>query len=173
MLLLRSLLFATAVVTSSQTMKLVHYRGGIVDFAIPAAWVEEYSSNGGGTFYLDENDSGTLRLSVQTFEKTTPGSLPSSADLLVTKKPIAGESVRTLENGNAIRQYVVRSEEDGEAITLYWWHLANTAQPSTLRIASFSYTVLTSQESSAELARDLEMLQLSIESASFGAGSPG
>lgn len=152
-------------------MKLVHYRGGIVEFAIPTSWVEEYGQDGGGTFYLDEADTGTLRLSIQTFEKTTSGSLPSSADLLVAKKPMPGESIRTLANGNAIRQYVVRSEENGEAITLHWWHLANVAHPSTLRIASFSYTVLTSQESSSGLARELEMLQQSIESAAFSTGS--
>lgn len=48
--------------------KTINYRGGVVTMEIPAHWKEEYEPKGGGTFYEDRADSGTLRLNVLTFE---------------------------------------------------------------------------------------------------------
>jgi hypothetical protein len=52
-------------------MKTIRYRGGIVTFRIPAHWTEEYEEEGGGIFYNEDNDSGTLRLNVLTFASKT------------------------------------------------------------------------------------------------------
>src|SRR5262249_43907386 len=53
-------------------MKAIRCRGGIVTFRIPAHWTEEYEEEGGGTFYDEDNGSGTLRLNVLTFALKTP-----------------------------------------------------------------------------------------------------
>lgn len=45
-------------------LKHIKYRGGIAEFQIPSHWREEYEPGGGGTFYEDSPDSGTLRLNV-------------------------------------------------------------------------------------------------------------
>ena len=45
-------------------MKTINYRGGLVSFEIPSDWKEEYEAEGGGAFFLDKPDSGTLRLNV-------------------------------------------------------------------------------------------------------------
>jgi hypothetical protein len=54
-------------------MKTIRYRGGIVTFRIPAHWTEEYKEEGGGIFYDEDNDSGTLHLSVLTFASKNAG----------------------------------------------------------------------------------------------------
>lgn len=43
-------------------LKTIVYRGGLVRFSIPATWQEEYEPDGGGTFYKEGPDTGTLRL---------------------------------------------------------------------------------------------------------------
>ncbi len=47
-------------------MKKITYRGGLISFQIPKDWIEEYEENGGGTFYEDSQESGTLRINVLT-----------------------------------------------------------------------------------------------------------
>src|SRR5262245_49372554 len=49
-------------------LKVINYRGSVVRFRIPAGWNEEYEEDGGGTFYLPGDESGTLRLNVLTLE---------------------------------------------------------------------------------------------------------
>lgn len=167
MIVLSVLLSATISADGLPAMKEVNYRQGLIAFAIPFAWREEYEPSGGGTFYLDEPDSGTLRLNVLTFRKSHSAALLSSTEVLSGMRTEHGAAVRELANGNAIREYVVRTEEEGEAITLFWWELANVVPPDHVRIATFSYTVLSSQEGSASLAKELELLRSSIEKARF------
>jgi hypothetical protein len=62
----------------STAMKPVVYRGGIVSFSIPANWREEYESDGGGTFYEDGTDTGTLRLHVISVGKKEPNQTPAN-----------------------------------------------------------------------------------------------
>ena len=54
--------------TLGDNLKTISYRGGVVTFQIPSTWIEEYEEQGGGTFYEDSPDSGTLRLNVMTFK---------------------------------------------------------------------------------------------------------
>jgi hypothetical protein len=55
------------------SLKPITYRGGIVRFEIPSDWIEEFETSGGGTFYENRPDSGTLRLNVLSFSsKNTP-----------------------------------------------------------------------------------------------------
>lgn len=52
------------------TLKTIQYRGRVAEFVIPAHWHAEYEPTGGGTFYEDASESGTLRLNVLGFEST-------------------------------------------------------------------------------------------------------
>jgi hypothetical protein len=54
------------IVSSIKLMKKITYRGGLISFQIPKDWIEEYEENGGGTFYEDSQESGTLRINVLT-----------------------------------------------------------------------------------------------------------
>jgi len=161
-------LVASFLITSGITpMKEVHYRGGLATFLIPTTWAAEQDKDSGGTFYLDEPDSGTLRLTIQTYER-------SDSDHNLTSTQALSRNctkVQLLPNGNAICEYVKRADEDGEKITLYWWQVANVVPPSHIRIASFSYTILSSQEGSDRIASELKILRSSIEAMRFSKNS--
>ncbi len=58
--------------TMLPSWKTIEYRGGLVTFRIPSDWVEEYEADGGGAFYAEKPDSGTLRLNVNTLRSPSP-----------------------------------------------------------------------------------------------------
>jgi hypothetical protein len=82
-------------------------------------------------------------------------------------KGVSPKNAQRLKNGNAIATSVQHTTEQGQAITLFWWHVTNPVRPSHLRIASFSFTVLTSQESSEGTKREVQLLTESIKNAKF------
>lgn len=68
----------------------------------------------------------------------------SAAVLLKT-----GDSdVESLRTGVAIAKHVSREVDRGLPITIYWWSVASVVEPDHVRIASFSYSILSSQEQS-------------------------
>jgi hypothetical protein len=81
---LLSVLLPVALVGAAEPpkMKPIVYRGGIITFRVPATWKEEYEAEGGGTFYDDRPDSGTLRLNVLTFK--APEGKPAVDGLLIS-----------------------------------------------------------------------------------------
>ena len=172
-------LFAASVMTTACTnatpteskMKQVAFRGGLIKFEVPNDWVEEYESDGGGIFYRDDgsDDTGTLRLSVIT--ASAPDMLPKDEDMeiLKTTKGVNAANVKRLVNGNAIGTHVERSHERGTPITLFWWHVTNVVPPKHIRIANFSYTVLTNKEDDAATRAEVKMLGESVENALFPA----
>lgn len=148
-------------------LKTIVYRGGIVRFKIPAKWVEEYEEDGGGTFYQNRPDSGTLRLNILTARAPDDieGDLPVHA--LSTLPDVNPEEITKLATGNALVRSLERTEEQGHKITLYWWYLANTVPPNHMRIANFSYTILTSQENLDSFRKEIELLDEQIKHAVF------
>jgi hypothetical protein len=145
-------------------LKTIDYRGGVVRFAIPASWLEEYEPQGGGTFYRDHPDSGTLRLNVLTFEGK---GLPDKEALLRA----AGQSgtPEWLPTGNAFVSYRTSASENGETLAVFHWHLANAVAPRHLRLALFSYTVLADQADSAAVKQEVQLLTEQVRNATFSA----
>jgi hypothetical protein len=78
-----------------------------------------------------------------------------------------GRKIRMLLNGNAVATYVVQKEEEGQAIAIHYWEIANPLPPRQLRLAIFSYTVLASQDSAANTQAELQLLDSSICEAEF------
>jgi hypothetical protein len=132
---------------SSKT-KTIRYRGGIVHFQLPANWREEYDPQGGGTFYEDRPDSGTLRLHVLTAESKTG----EPCDQAIEHSFPAGSS-ELLASGLRMRYRLVTSEERGTAIHLHRWEIAVPVPPNRFRIICFTHTVLARQESTRRLLR--------------------
>lgn len=161
------LLSITSVHAGGIQMKEIQYRGGLVTFSVPKHWVEEYEPDGGGMFYENAPDTGTLRLNVITAKSPKPLSNDAAFEELVAMKTVKADSVQRLKNGNAIATSIQHSSEQGQAITLFWWHVTNPVRPSHLRIANFSYTVLTSQEATDTVKRELQLLTESIKNAKF------
>jgi hypothetical protein len=84
--------------------KTVNYRGGVVSFEIPEHWKEEYEPKGGGTFYEDRPDSGTLRLHVLGFSSTSGRSSEDTLSQLNAK-----EQLEKLKCGLHVKRYVMRT----------------------------------------------------------------
>ena len=165
------LLFALQLVTSVHAgevkVKEVQYRGGLVTFAIPKQWVEEYEPDGGGMFYENSPDTGTLRLNVITAKSPKSLSADAAFEELLAIKGVSRENAQRLANGNAFATSIQHSSERGRDITLFWWHLSHAIRPNHLRIANFSYTVLSSQEASSSVQSEVQLLTKYIKEAKF------
>jgi len=121
-------------------MKTIRYRGGIVTFRIPAHWTEEYEEKGGGIFYDEDNDSGTLRLNVLTFASKTPVTTRTAMSLLEARRQEYQGTLTDLGNGNALLCYTAVAQEEGASLTIHYWQIANVVPPNHFRLAIFSYT---------------------------------
>lgn len=161
---LLSLKGAMAGQESPSNLKQIIYRGGIVVFSLPDAWVEEYEPEGGGVFYAPGDDTGTLRLDVITAKSPSPVSSSASGEVLAK---IGYPHAENLPTGGAISKHVSREVDRGAPITIYWWYLANVVEPDHVRIASFSYSILSSQEKSERTASDISFIEQSIRNARF------
>jgi hypothetical protein len=148
-------------------MKEIKYRGGLVTFSIPKYWVEEYETEGGGMFYEDAPNTGTLRLNVITAKSPKQLSADAAYEELVAMKSINAKNVQRLANGNAFATAIQHATEQGQEITLFWWYVINLVPPNHIRMANFSYTVLTTQENSKQTHREIQLLTQSVKNAAF------
>ena len=148
-----------------QSWKTVEYQGGLVTFRLPSDWVEEYEADGGGIFYSEKPDTGTLRLNVMTLRSPSPIDARATEELLLPRAQSRGLSVRPLPGGNAAISYSEAAEEDGVALAIHYWEVANAVPPFHARLAVFSFTTLTSEKH--DCSEDLEWLDLEISASSF------
>ncbi len=148
-------------------MKDIVYRGGVVVFRLPVDWFEEYEPSGGGTFYENRPDSGTLRLHVFEFE----GSSETTAEEMIahTRPPIVPSGTsEVIQDGLVLQHYIKHAEENGEALHLYRWEVHIPVQPRTRRVACFTHTIVAGQEKRKRIAHELEMIDRSVREAFFG-----
>jgi hypothetical protein len=160
----------TALISSIQEkppmkQKTVVYKGGIITFSIPNAWLEEYPPTGGATFYEDREDSGTFRLNVLKFQSDGP-SEQMIQDL------IRKQGYKQLREDLAIRSETKSILEDSEMLEIYTWNVAIPVPPSSIRLAVFSYTVLKTQSTERSVQQEIEFLANSIFDADYS-NAPG
>lgn len=142
-------------------MKLIRYRGGIVSFKLPANWKEEYYDDGGAAFYRDELDSGTLRLSVISFERKEGNAIGSDGLALLS------DSDLYVNEGFRLKEETKLSDEDGEALLMYFWYIHVPTVDNEHRLIIFSYTILASQESDLIINEELNFIRNTILSAHY------
>jgi hypothetical protein len=151
----------------SSDWKTIRYRGGLVEFRVPRSWVEEYGEDGEGAFYDPTPDSDTLRLSVLTFRRPSSVDSETPLDLLRPRSERRGVALERLPNGNALISYSAPAEEDGIALVLHHWEVANAVPPAHARIAVFSFTTRVSQAAGAPAS--LRWIDEEIRQARFSA----
>ena len=159
--------FYVAAAAEPPKMKTISYRGGVITFQIPAHWKEEYQTEGGGMFYEDRPDSGTLRLNVLTF-KAPEGKLPTNGYGQFAATPLGkGERLIQTSHGDGLKISKKSSVEKGVKIEMHCWQVAHCAPPSKLYIASFTWTILQSQDSDPKFQKEVEFLTEQISKAYF------
>lgn len=158
-----------AVPDEAPKMKTIEYRGGVISFRVPAHWQEEYSTKGGGMFYDDQPQSGTLRLNVLTF-KAPEGRLPIDGYHYITAKGAAsGERLSRTERGDGIKFSKKLTEEEGEKLVLCTWELVHCAPPEKLYVAVFTWTTSAAQGNDAKLQKEIQSIDAEIKKACFHA----
>ena len=133
----------------ASTLKTIIYRGGIVKFEIPVHWKEEYDPQGGGTFYEDRPDSGTLRLNVLSFSKkdgSASGSVSQSVEITKEMK---------------------EATENGTPLHLYRWIAKYFISPIEMRVVIFTHTILARQEGDPRMKEELDLIDKSVREARF------
>lgn len=144
------------------TLKPVIFRGGIASFGIPEAWREEYAPDGGGTFYEDKPDSGTLRLNVISIEKKEAMPLE-----VATKELFAGGNFEMLPVGFPMRRYLKKAEERGTALHLHRWEILVPVLPNRWRLVCFTHTLLAAQEENPAAQAELQLVEAIIRQADY------
>jgi len=149
-------------------MKSINYRGGIARFNLPSSWVEEYDDEGGGTFYEDKPDSGTLRLNVMNIEKP-PGQVRPTDTVDNVLAEISGAEVHRLPSGVVLAQSSHLADEEGEELSIETWYIGVTIASNHFRIIIFTYTILASQKSDANVLQEIATLNRSISEGDYPA----
>ena len=138
-------------------LKAINYRGGIARFRIPQSWVEEYEEAGGGTFYEDGPNTGTLRINVMDFERPDTSSHPQNArDMLAGSD--SSRDVQELPSGVAVARSSRVTTERDEELRIYTWQVGVVVTPAHFRMVVFTYTILAGQERAPAMQQELQML---------------
>lgn len=159
-------LFRTAAADEPK-LKKISYRGGLVEFSIPANWKEEYKDDGGGMFYAPSTDSGILRLYVITFKSPTPINEKSASDALKVLKAAQSRQIDSLPNGNAVLHFSEPAIESGHKLHMTYWFLANPVGTNHVRVATFTYTLLEGQQNQARFAKEIALIDTELRKARF------
>jgi hypothetical protein len=154
-------------------MKTIQYRGGVVSFRIPSFWTEEYQEEGGGTFYDEFEEFGTLRLSTIVVASKNPITTRDAKDMADKRAASEGGTVEELGGGNWLNTYTQTHPEtdDDPPLTIRYWEITNPVPPKHLRIALFSYSVATEllEDEDEEVAEELQMLEREVRVCRFAA----
>jgi hypothetical protein len=154
-------------------MKTIQYRGGVVTFRVPAFWTEEYQEEGGGTFYDELEDFGTLRLNTIVVASKNPITTRDARDSAEKRAAQEGGTVEDLGGGNWLNTYTNThpAEEDHPPQTIRYWEITNPVPPKHLRIALFSYSVATEllEDGDEEVAEELGMVEREVRACGFAA----
>ena len=148
-------------------LKKIAHRGGVVEFSIPSNWKVESENDGGGIYYDDSPDSGTLRLSVVTAKSPTSINDKSASEFLRGLRQAQSRQIESLTNGNALLHYSESATESGNKLHVVYWIVANPVRPDHIRIATFSYTLLEGQQEQQRFKKELALIDSQVRKASF------
>lgn len=150
-------------------LKEINYRQGALRFSIPVEWNEEYRRDSGGTFFEQAPDSGTLRLSVVVLN--TKGKTDADAlERFLKTRPearVKGAQISKESNGNVILQFIQRTNEGGDEMSIVWWFVASGAFEDFIQIAMFSYSLLNLNLNKEQNKEDILLLDQELRKTEF------
>ena len=93
----------------------------------------------------------------------------TAPQVLASEAEKRGVEVTPLRDGIAMIRFDEPTEENGEALNIRYWRIAQVLPPVDIRLVIFSYTMLASQFRSTASAAELAMLDREIASAELAA----
>lgn len=148
-------------------MKTIRYLGGMVTFRLPGHWEEDYDEDGGGAFFDEDSDGGTLRLGTITAKSQKPVTTHSSREIAEGWAREEQGTLTDLGGGTWMVNYASQTEEDGKPLTIHYWQIAAPCPPSHLLVAIFSYSVFNDVLDGDDVATELEMIDREVRAATF------
>ena len=148
-------------------MKAIRYDDGAVTFRLPGHWEEDHDEETGGTFYDDDADGGTLRLTTLTVESETPVTADSTREIADDWVRKENGVLADLGDGIWMVQYGHETEEDGEPLTIRYWQIVCPVPPNALSIAIFSYSVCSEILETEAVANELAMIEQEVRACKF------
>lgn len=148
-----------------QTLKTINYRGGLISFDIPKIWAEQYEDAGGGIFYEDIPNSGTLRVNVLTLKSKEGG---SPLEVLKGGENRINQKEYHSQSGDEILEYLVRTKENGTPITMFTLACAHKTKQQDFLLAVFTWTIETRFENQENYIREWDMIHSQIQAVKFG-----
>lgn len=119
-------------------------------------------------FYEDAPNSPTFRLEVisaQSPSVITCADAPEVLAELANTAPV--DEIEVLPNGNALVKYVQSPIDRGQMLHITYWSVAQVIPSNNIRIATFSYTLLSGQELEHQFQRELQLLDAEVRSSVF------
>lgn len=135
--------------------KEICYRGGIVIFPLPENWIEEYEPSGGGTFFEDAPQSGTLRLNVLDFD-------------FDANSETRFDSYQPFRDGLHIKTAKEQFVEDDDECILLSWQIGYDVGGNRFRIANFTYTIEAAKFRGEQALYELSVIKMILKMAEFG-----
>jgi len=131
--------------------------------------VEEYEPAGGGTFYEDGPDTGTLRINVMDFEKpAAAGSSAKTARDMLAGLGGSGE-IEQLSAGVAIERSRRTAVESDKDLLIYTWQIGVGVTPAHFRLVVFTYTISAEQERKPAVEQEVQLLDKLIAEGEYPA----
>jgi len=146
--------------------KTINYQGGLVSFKIPENWVEHLEENGGGTFYEDTPNSGTLRVNVLTLSNKQASGNP--LDDLKDGQKKSDQKEYSKDNGDKVLEYVERTKENDIPITIFTFICSHKTTQKEFLVAIFTWTIETRFEKQDNHIREWNMIQTQLQQVKFG-----
>jgi len=137
-----------------------------VRFRIPAFWEAE-DEDDGPMFFDPDEESGTLRVRVKTFEFKGPVDADTAIPVLEKMAREHGTEVVCLPNGRALASYTLDITEEDEQYRMWVWQIANPILPRYLRTALFTFTVHTDLADTPEIVELVALLDRELRQCEF------
>lgn len=138
---------------------------GQLRFRVPASWNQTLEKDGSSAFYDEAIDHGTLRVKVMTFDTGEDLTGRTARQQLEDMEPEPAQTLEALSNGNALRVHRESADDGGQPTDFHVWLLAAVDPPHRVRLAVFTFTVLTSDGQAAAAA--VSLLDAEIRTARF------
>ncbi len=147
--------------------RLITDQDQLVAFELPAHWVEAREGEGQTIYYEERPGSGALRLSVITARAPKGTAFFDATQALRSARAGVDGLYTTTSPRQAVLSYTATTQEEGVALRVEYWEVAQLVDPKTLRMAMFSYTFEAAWAERQETQAERELVAAAVRQLRF------